>query len=160
MTGNQARGVALLMAAAATAGCGSAVAGSATAGSSPLPAGVMSAHQACEHIVAPMAKQSLRGIEQVRLVLTTYAKGEPVESGGDIGSGMPAGTLVWVVAVHAKTVSVAHSVPPGYKASGHDDSFSVVMNARTGRVTDWSVGRNWPLPLGKAGTVISLAGRC
>lgn len=127
--------------------CGRAV----TAGSSLLAAGVMSAAQACKRVVAPMAGQSLRGIEQVRLVLTTYAVGEPVESGGDISSGMPSRTPVWVVAVHAKTVNVAHSVPPGYKPHGHDDSLSVVMNARTGRVTDWSVGRFWPLPLWKAG---------
>jgi hypothetical protein len=160
VTGKQARGLGLLLAAVMTAGCGSAVAGAVTAGSSPLPAGVMSAARACERVVAPMAGHSLRGIEQVRLVLTTYAKGEPVESGGDTSSGMPSGTLVWVVAVHAKTVNVPHSVPPGYKPRGHDDSFSVVMNARTGLVTDWGAGRAWPLPLWKAGAVVSLSGRC
>ena len=160
MTGKRTRRIGILMAAVTTAGCGSAVAGAATAGSSPLPAGVMSAAEACKRVVTPMAGHSLRGIEQVRLVLTTYAKGEPAESGGDTSSGMPAETPVWVVAVHAKTVNVPHSVPPGYKPHGHDDSFSVVMNARTGLVTDWSVGRGWPLPLWKAGTVINLSGRC
>src|ERR1700722_13510161 len=153
MSGHHTRRVGILMAAVTTAGCGSAAAGAVTAGSSPLPAGVMSAAQACKRVVAPMAGHSLRGIEQVRLVLTTYAKGEPVQSGGDTSSGMPSGTPVWVVAVHAKVVSVAHSVPPGYKPHGHDDSLSVVMNARTGLVTDWSVGRFWPLPLWKVGTV-------
>ena len=160
MTGNQTRRIGILMAAVTTAGCGSIVAGAGTAGSSSLPAGVMSAAWACKRVVAPMAGHSLRGIEQVRLVLTTYAKGEPVESGGDTSSGMPSGTPVWVVAVHAQTVNVPHSVPSGYKPHGHDDSFSVVMNARTGLVTDWGVGRTWPLPLWKAGRVISLPGRC
>lgn len=160
MTGNRARRIGILMAAVTTAGCGSAVAGTATTASSSLPAGVMSAAQACKRVVAPSAGQSLRGIEQVRLVLTIYAKGEPVQSGGDTSSGMPSGTPVWVVAVHAKVVNVAHSVAPGYKPHGHDDSLSVVMNARTGLVTDFSVGRFWPLPLWKAGKVISLSGRC
>lgn len=161
MTGNPARRIGILMAALTTAGCGSAVAGTAITASNSLPAGVMSAAQACKRVVAPSAgQQSLRGIEQVRLVLTTYAKGEPVQSGGDTSSGMPSGTPVWVVAVHAKVVDVPHSVPPGYKPHGHDDSLSVVMNARTGLVTDWSVGRVWPLPLWKVGKVISLSGRC
>jgi hypothetical protein len=44
------------------------------------------------------------GPERVHLVLTSYAKGEPVESQGDISSGMPPQTLVWVVEVHAKAI--------------------------------------------------------
>jgi hypothetical protein len=110
--------------------------------------------------VETSVRGSLRGVEQVHLVLTTYAKGEPVESGGDISSGMPPRTLVWVIAVHAKTVNVAYSHPPGYRPRGRFDSYSVVMNARTGLVSDSGVGRGWPLPLWKAGTVISLPGRC
>jgi hypothetical protein len=120
----------------------------------------MSAAQACMRVVKTSARGSLHGVGQVRLVLTTYAKGEAVESGGDISSGMPPGTLVWVVAVHARTVNVDHSVPAGYKPHGRADSYSVVMNARTGLVTDWGVGRGWPLPLWKAGTVISLPPQC
>jgi len=153
-------GSGILMATVATAGCGSTAAGAVTAAGNSRPGGVMSAAQACKRVVAPMAGRSLRGIEQVRLVLTTYAKGEPVESGGDISSGMPSETPIWVIAVHARIVNVAHSVPPGYKPHGQDHSFSVVMNARTGRVTDWGVGPRWPLPLWKAGTVISLTQRC
>jgi hypothetical protein len=162
MTGNRARRIGGLLAAAAiaAAGCGSAVAGAGTAGSGSLPAGVMSAAQACRRVVEPSAGRSLHGVKQVRLVLTTYAKGEPAESGGDISSGMPPGTLVWVVAVHAKTVNVVQSGPPGYKPHGRADSYSVVMNARTGLITDSGVGRNWPLPLWKAGTVISLPPQC
>ena len=94
------------------------------------------------------------------LVLTTYARGEPAESGGDISAGMPPRTLVWVVAVHAKTVSVDYSHPPGYTPHGRPDSYSVVMNARTGVISDWGVGRGWPLPLWKAGPVVSLPPRC
>jgi hypothetical protein len=162
MTGKRARWVSGLLAAVTvtTAGCGSAVAGAGTAGSSSLPAGVMSAAQACRRVVETSGRGSLRGIEQVQLVLTTYAKGEPVESGGDISSGMPPRTLVWVVAVHAKTVNVPYSHPSGYKQRGRFDSYSVVMNARTGQVTDSGMGRGWPLPLWKAGTVIRLSGRC
>lgn len=162
MTGNRARRTGGLLAAMAiaSAGCGSAVGGTRTAVSSSLPAGVMSAAQACKRVVETSARGSLHGVEQVRLVLTTYAKGEPVESGGDISSGMPPRTLVWVVAVHAKVVTVDYSHPAGYKPHGRADSYSVVMNARTGLVTDFGVSRGWPLPLRKAGTVISLPPQC
>jgi hypothetical protein len=120
----------------------------------------MSASQACRRVVDTLARGSLRGVEQVQLVLTAYAIGEPVESGGDISSGMPPRALVWVVAVHARTVNVPYSHPSGYKQRGRFDSYSVVMNARTGLVTDSGLGRGWPLPLWKAGKVISLPGRC
>jgi hypothetical protein len=110
--------------------------------------------------VGHAARGSLRGVEQVRLVLTTYAKGEPVESGGDLSTGMRPRTLVWVVAVHAKAVNIDYSHPPGYQPHARADTYSVVMNARTGLVTDWGVGRAWPLPLSRAGTVISLPPRC
>ena len=106
------------------------------------------------------ARGGLRGVEQVHLVLTTYAKGEPAESGGDISTGMPPKTLVWVVDVHAKTVNIPYSHPPGYKQHLRPDAYSVVMNARTGLIADIGIGRGWPLPLWNVGTVISLPAQC
>jgi hypothetical protein len=73
---------------------------------------------------------------------------------------MPPRTLVWVVDVHAKTVNIPYSHPSGYKPHGRADAYSVVMNARTGRITDIGIGRGWPLPLWKVGTVISLPPQC
>ena len=97
----------------------------------------------------------------MHLVLTTYAKGEPVESRGDISSGMPPQTLVWVVEVHAKAIHWDHSVPSGYKPPAQPDTdFSVVMNARTGYVSDQGECTCWPLPLSNAGTVVSLPPTC
>jgi hypothetical protein len=119
----------------------------------------MPAVQACKRVTGLSAKGDLRGVERVHLVLTTYAKGEPAESDGDISRGMPARTLVWVVDVHAKAVNMAYSAPPGAKP-GPADSSSVVMNARTGLITDGGEGPSWPLPLWKVGTVISLPPRC
>lgn len=51
----------------------------------------MTAAQAC-HIV--VGYRFYTDIERVHVVLTTYAKGEPVQSGGDISSGMPPDALV------------------------------------------------------------------
>jgi hypothetical protein len=127
----------------------------------PLPRGVMSPAQACRQILGKPGRGFFTGPEQVHLVLTTYVKGEPVESQGDISSGMPPQTLVWVVEVHAKAINWVHSVPAGYKASAQPDTdFSVVMNARTGFVADQGECTCWPLPLSKIGTVISLPPKC
>jgi hypothetical protein len=104
---------------------------------------------------------SFTRVEGIHLVLTTYAKGEPVESQGDISTGMPPRTPVWVVEVHAKAINWDHSVPSGYQPPTRPDTdYSVVMNARTGRVTDRGECACWPLPLSKAGTVVSLPPEC
>jgi hypothetical protein len=50
----------------------------------------------------------------VHLVLTACAKGEPIESQGDISSAMPPGTLVWVVKIHAQAINWNHGTPAGY----------------------------------------------
>ncbi len=123
-----------------------------------LPVGVMSAHRACS-LVLKRPRGTFVGIKQVHLVLTTYAKGEPVESHGDYSAGTPPQTLVWVVEVHAKAIHVAFSVPPGTRPILTTD-YSVVMNAKTGLISDSGLGRDWPLPLWRVGTMISLAGRC
>jgi hypothetical protein len=47
----------------------------------------------------------------VHLVLTTYAKGEPIQSQGDISHGMPPRALAWIVEVHASAIHWNHSVP-------------------------------------------------
>lgn len=138
----------------------------------------MSAAQACKQVINGRSRGRLfTGVERVHLVLTTYARGEPVEAQGDISYGMPPRTLVWIVEVHAKTVktgefssagvaSVASvpsassrpSAPPPRALPGTD--YSVVMNARTGLVTDGGVSNHWPLPLSKVGTVVSLPPAC
>jgi hypothetical protein len=101
------------------------------------------------------------GVERVHLVLTTYGKGEPVESQGDISSGMPSRTPVWVVEVHARSVHWDHSVPANSHAPARPDTdYSVVMNARTGLVSDIGDGNAWPLPLWKAGRLVSLPPQC
>jgi hypothetical protein len=163
---------ALVVAALALAGCGSAaqagsapskprpVAGALDRSTTTLPAGVMSAARAC-HLVVAKEPGFYTGVEQVHLVLTTYGKGEPVESGGDISSGMGQQTLVWVVEVHAKAINWNHSVPAGYKPPKQPDTdFSTVMNARTGMRTDAGECRCWPLPLGTVGTLVSLPPTC
>jgi hypothetical protein len=140
-------------------GCAQKQATSAQADS--LPRGVMPATQACRLLIGKTGRGFLTGPEQVHLVLTSYAKGEPVESQGDISSGMPPQTLVWVVEVHAKAINWDHSTPPGYKAPAQPDTdFSVVMNARTGSVSDQGECACWPLPLSKVGTVVSLPPKC
>ena len=126
-----------------------------------LPPGVMTAAHACTLLVGKAEPGFFTHPEQVHLVLTTYAKGEPVESQGDISGGMPPQTLVWVVEVHAKAINWDHSVPSGYKPPAQPDTdFSVVMNARTGYVADQGECTCWPLPLSKAGAVVSLPAKC
>jgi hypothetical protein len=127
----------------------------------PLPPGVMSAVQACRQVVGKAGAGFFTGPEQVHLVLTSYDKGEPVESQGDISSGMPPQTLVWVVEVHARAIHWDHSSPSGYQAPAQSDTdFSVVMNARTGYVSDQGECACWPLPLARLGTVVSLSPKC
>jgi hypothetical protein len=131
------------------------------AGGGSLPAGVMSATQACKHVIGQGPKEFFTGPKRVHLVLTTYAKGEPIQSQGDISSGMPPEALVWVVEVHAKAIHWDHSVPAGYQAPARPyTDFSVVMNARTARLSDEGECRCWPLPLWKAGRVVSLPPEC
>lgn len=126
-----------------------------------LPRAMMSAVDACRLVVGRHPSKFFQGTERVHLVLTTYAKGEPVESGGDISTGMPPRTLVWVVEIHAKRINWDHSVPSGYKSSEQPyTNFSVVMNARTGVGTDSGECRCWPLPLGTLGNLISLPPNC
>ena len=129
-------------------------------GGSP-PRGVISAAQACRLVVGRASPGFFTGLERVHLVLTTYAKGEPVESRGGVSSGMPPQTLVWVVEVHAKSIHWDHSVPSGYKQPARPDTdYSVVMNARTGQLSDAGECTCWPLPLSKVGTVVSLPPDC
>jgi hypothetical protein len=141
---------------------GGSVSGSdSVSGSGSLPHGVMSAAQACKLVVGKASRGFLTGPKRVHLVLTTYAKGEPVESQGDISSGMPPQTLVWVVEVHAKAIHWDHSVPAGYTPPARPDTdYSVVMNARTGDVSDQGECTCWPLPLSGLGTVVSLPPEC
>jgi hypothetical protein len=121
----------------------------------------MSATHACRLVVRKAPKGFFVGADRVHLVLTTYGKGEPIQSGGDSSSGMPSQTLVWIVEVHARAIHWDHSVPPGYQPPARPyTDYSVAMNARTGRVTDQGECRCWPLPLSKAGTVVSLAPNC
>jgi hypothetical protein len=152
-------------------GCGH---GQALAGRGSLPPGVMPAAQACRQVVGGEPRGFFTHPEQVHLVLTTYAKGEPVESQGDISYGMPSRTLVWVVEVHAGAVNWDHSTPakaaaesaPGVPGSRTppparpDTDYSVVLNARTGYVSDQGECTCWPLPLSTVGTVLSLPPAC
>ena len=139
-------------------GCGQSQA-SPHAGS--LQPGVMSAAQACRLVVGKAGPGFLTGPEQVHLGLTSYAKGAPVESQGDISSGLPPQTLVWVVEVHAKAIHWDHSAPSGYKPPAQPDTdYSVVLNARTGYVSDQGECTCWPLPLSKVGAVVSLPPKC
>ncbi len=154
------------------AGCGRAQQAAAPGGA--RAGGVMSAARACALVVTDAAPGLFTGPEGVHLVLTSYRRGEPVESGGDISFGMPPQTPVWVVEVHARAVHFNHSVPGGTKAAGGaggriggsgraekpDTDYSVVLNARTGAVSDDGVCDCWPLPLAKAGTVVSLPPTC
>jgi hypothetical protein len=159
MVGNRARrtGGLLTVIALATAGCGSVTSGP----SATLPAGVMPAARACRQVIDRASRGFFTHVERVHLVLTTYAKGVPAESRGDISTGMPPRTLVWVVEVHAKAIHWDHSVPAGYQPPARPDTdYSVVMNARTGHVTDSGECICWPLPLSKIGTVVSLRPDC
>jgi hypothetical protein len=133
----------------------------ASAPAGPPPHGAMTAARACNLVVDQARPGFFTGTEQVHLVLTTYAKGESVQSPGDESLTIPPQTLVWVVEVHAKAINWNHSVPPGYKppAQPYTD-FSVVLNARTGFVSDLSECTCWPKPLSKAGTLVSLPPDC
>jgi hypothetical protein len=133
----------------------------ASAGGGSLPHGVMSAAQACRQVVGKAPRGFFTDVERLHLVLTTYAKGEPVESQGDISSGMPPRTLIWVVEAQAKAINWNHSVPSSYQAPARPDTdYSVVMNARTGYVSDQGECTCWPLPLSRVGTVVSLPPEC
>ena len=139
--------------------------GHATPGTSDLtttiPPGVMSAKQACMAVVNQRSGGLFTGVEAVHLVLTTYAKGLPVESQGDMSAGMPPETLVWVVEVHAREVYMARSFQPGNQPTGPTPTdYSVVMNARTGQGTDSGECDCWPLPLSTVGTLVSLPPTC
>ena len=188
MAGKRARRIGGLLAviALATAGCGSAASGpraaaiisstgpsssNSAAPSSPpavsptpgtsLPPGAMSAARACRQVIERAGRGFFSHVEEVHLVLATYAKGETAESHGDISTGMPPRTWVWVVEIHARAIHWDHSVPPGYQPPARPDTdYSVVMNARTGLVTDQGECRCWPLPLSKVGTVVSLPPEC
>ena len=120
----------------------------------------MSPVQACRTILDDEPTGFFTDIEQVHLVLTTRSKGETtVSEVGATGTVPLDSTLVWVVEVHARAVNWDHSVPPGVTVHPATD-YSIVMDARTGRVTDSGEDDSWPLPLAKAGTVISLPADC
>lgn len=149
-------------------GCGH---GRTSAGGGSLAPGVMSAVQACRHVVGRAPRGFFTGAEQVHLVLTTYAKGEPVQAQGDVSYGMPSGTLIWVVEVHARAINWDHSTPgvasspssaePGSHSSAQPNTdYSVVLNARTGYISDQGECTCWPLPLSQVGTVVSLPPDC
>ena len=124
-------------------------------------AATLSAAQACRAVVDEKPSDFFTQVEQVDLVMSTYAKGEPVESDGDISHGMPPTTPVWVVEVHAKAINWNHSAPFGYKPPKEpDNDYSVVMNATTGGVTDSGECRCWPRPLHELGTVVSMSADC
>jgi hypothetical protein len=121
----------------------------------------MPATKACRLVIDSEPKGFYIRPTRVHLVLTAYAKGEPIESQGDISSGMPPAALVWIIEVHAKAIHWNHSVPAGYQPPARPyTDFSVVINARTGRISDEGECRCWPLPLWKAGKVLSLPPEC
>jgi hypothetical protein len=125
-----------------------------------LPVGVLTATQACTAVVDGYPSGFYIGVKQVHLVLTTYAKGEPVESQGDISPEHP-DTLVWIVEVHAKAIHWDHSVPRGYRPPKQPpDDYSVVMDAYSGNVSDSGECTCWPLPLHTLGPVVSLPPTC
>ena len=121
----------------------------------------MPAALACRQVIGRARRGLFTRVQGVHLVLATYAKGERAESQGDISTGMPPRTLVWVVEVHARAINWDHSAPSGYQPPARPDTdYSVVMNARTGLVTDQGECRCWPLPLSDAGTVVRLPPAC
>lgn len=139
--------------------CGGQPHASARAG--PLPRGVMPAARACRLVVDKARPGFFIGTEQVHLVLASYVKGESVQSPGNVSPAIPRQTLVWVVEVHARAINWDHSVPPGYQPPAQPDTdFSVMMNARTGYVSDASECTCWPLSLSSVGTVVSLPPDC
>jgi hypothetical protein len=134
--------------------------GTATTTTVPLPIGVIPARQVCEDFTGHRSSGFFTEIKQVRLVLTTYARGLAVESGA-INPERPPDDLVWVVEVHAKSINWNHSVPNGYKPPKLPaDDYSVVMNARTGVSTDRGECRCWPLPLQQLGQIVSFSPTC
>jgi hypothetical protein len=171
-------------AAALMCGCGAAQApagvtpksSSTVTPASMLPPGVMPARQACRLVTGREPRGFFTHIEQVHLVLTSYAKGEPIESQGDISTGMAPRTLVWVVEVHARAIHWNHSAPASVPASAPAPTrsgaaaqaravpaytdYSVVINARTGYGSDAGECNCWPLPLQQAGTLVSLPAGC
>jgi hypothetical protein len=127
------------------------------------PGSVMSAAQACRQVVGtPIQGASFSGVERVRLVLTRYAANQPLESTHDVGTAIPPRTLVWVIEVHAKAIHWRLPISlPNHQASARPDTdFSVVMNARTAVMSDFSESNHWPLPLSQLGTVVSLPPQC
>jgi hypothetical protein len=133
-----------------------------------LPPGVMPATRACKLVTGREPRGFFTHIEQVHLVLTTYAEGEPIESQGDISTTMAPRTLVWVVEVHARAIHWNHSAPAlapstttaqAHAVPAYTD-YSVVINARTGYGSDAGECNCWPLPLRHAGTLISLPADC
>jgi hypothetical protein len=156
-------GAALLLTGLVTVACGNLNGEHDQASSrrSSLPSGVITPRQACREVIGKAPHGFFVGAKRVHLVLTTYAKGEPVQSQGDISSGMPPQALVWVVEVHAKAIHWNHGGPPGYQPPAHPyTDYSVVMNARTARVSDQGECNCWPLPLSKVGTLVSLSQEC
>jgi hypothetical protein len=129
----------------------------------PPPGSVMSAAQACRQVMGrSISGVSFSGVERVRLVLTKYDKGEPVESTRDVGTAIPPRTLVWVIEVHAKAIhwQLPRPLPSHHTPARPDTDFSVVMNARTAIMSDFGESNHWPLPLSKLGTVVSLPPQC
>jgi hypothetical protein len=122
---------------------------------------LITAEHACHLVIDNSPPGFFTHIGQVHLVLTTYGKGEPIESQGDVSTGMAANAPVWVVEVHAKSINWDHPGPAGYAGPKHPyTDFSTVMNARTGLRTDSGVCHCWPLPLGQVGTVVSFSADC
>ncbi len=123
------------------------------------PGSVMSAAQACRHVMRrAIPGVAFSGVKRVRLVLTRYAR-NPIESTREVGTTrqVPQRTLVWVIEVHAKAIrwQLAYPLP-----NHADTDFSVVMNARTAVMSDFGESNHWPLPLSKLGSVVSLPPGC
>ena len=127
------------------------------------PGSVMTAAQACRQVMRrTIPGVSFSGVKRVRLVLTRYAH-NPIESTREVGTALQIQlrTLVWVIEVHAKAIhwQLAHPAP-SHTATRPDTDFSVVMNARTAVMSDFGESNQWPLPLSKLGTVVSLPPQC
>src|SRR5258708_24788701 len=73
-----------------------------------LPPGVMPATRACKLVVQKPPGFFVPGA-QGHLVLTTHAKGEPVEAKGDISYGMPPRTPAWVLEEPAHAINAGPS---------------------------------------------------
>jgi hypothetical protein len=104
---------------------------------------------------------SFSGVERVRLVLTRYDMGNPIESTRNAGTAVAPRTPVWVIEVHAKAVHWQLPYPaPDHMPARPDTGFSVVMNARTAVMSDFGESNHWALPLSELGTVVSLPPQC